>query len=888
MAENKGNSGNSGNGENEKGSYAFGKLAQIEEGAKAVNKAASKSAEKNMKKSEKLGSKSFDQSQKAFDLSKKGDAKGAAKSSKKAGKSMAKARKKSEKAQKALKVAKKAEKVAKFAAKLGAIITAVIVALIVIIALIGLLVFITTGFGFIMSGLQNVITSFGEGMHAAWYGDAEELVKEESILDLGSYIEELGYDLYDYGFVTAKNAITTVNDDVEEKVKRKYNRTHDNVYETELQKAEDGDEAAQTRLNNIREITKKENKDLYGDADGDDYYMNFSYEQWKSEPDNPYRYLREYLVSDNYGTLIKNHNINLLETYGIYYLENLGFGSGMIELFYDRSSGGVISGKKGLALSYKNEFFTGLDVSVKDGKLSIKTNKLFDEDLRLEYDLDGWIGRYGMPMEFLLALHLSTMSPDLAYKMATNFDTTVEVLLYKIENAEVDAAIEINDKLVLKDDVAYVKDGFINNSITDSEIYDLFKKGILSPYKGGNDSIDDSYKCVGPGTWSQTSAQENGEYEYADNSTIDSVSFEDMSKIVVDGIKEYTDSQNITLNSGEEEKLKAKVEENLQKWFDEIVDKLKEASEDAEEIENKDYHKDDKNVFGWIKGEWDKLNEEGSVTKQSVETAIQALNGGGNYQVEGKDQAGNVYAVEATVSVGLKLDANGVINYGFNFRHKAISTKNGDVIYCDDVTNSKNPKICDGCKAYAKTIIEALYEVHVDGARTYSPYLYRVKDHWFRDVYFTSEAIGSGEQIVKTDTDYEKKTGERWTLYETYETGDRAGDYKLYVYKFNEETNSYDNILSDILCQKVQNGKGDYELKDDGTTYVYAKGSKKAEYILVDAADEKTRYSQTLSQFRVGKKAIYEDTEDTKSKLENSYVLRSKFSRLEGAWRGKL
>ena len=306
MAENKGNSGNSGNGENEKGSYAFGKLAQIEEGAKAVNKAASKSAEKNMKKSEKLGSKSFDQSQKAFDLSKKGDAKGAAKSSKKAGKSMAKARKKSEKAQKALKVAKKAEKVAKFAAKLGAIITAVIVALIVIIALIGLLVFITTGFGFIMSGLQNVITSFGEGMHAAWYGDAEELVKEESILDLGSYIEELGYDLYDYGFVTAKNAITTVNDDVEEKVKRKYNRTHDNVYETELQKAEDGDEAAQTRLNNIREITKKENKDLYGDADGDDYYMNFSYEQWKSEPDNPYRYLREYLVSDNYGTLIKN------------------------------------------------------------------------------------------------------------------------------------------------------------------------------------------------------------------------------------------------------------------------------------------------------------------------------------------------------------------------------------------------------------------------------------------------------------------------------------------------------------------------------------------------------------------------------------------------------
>lgn len=43
------------------------------------------------------------------------------------------------------------------------------------------------------------------------------------------------------------------------------------------------------------------------------------------------------------------------------------------------------------------------------------------------YSLDGWTGRYGMPLSFSLALHLSTMKPDLVTTIIEEFDTTVNI-----------------------------------------------------------------------------------------------------------------------------------------------------------------------------------------------------------------------------------------------------------------------------------------------------------------------------------------------------------------------------------------------------------------------------------------------------------------------------
>ena len=67
---------------------------------------------------------------------------------------------------------------------------------------------------------------------------------------------------------------------------------------------------------------------------------------------------------------------------------------------------------------------------------------------KFKYNLEGWTGRYGMPLEFLLALHIATMSPDLTEELIENknFQTEVNVLLEKDEDYNIDYKITYKDK----------------------------------------------------------------------------------------------------------------------------------------------------------------------------------------------------------------------------------------------------------------------------------------------------------------------------------------------------------------------------------------------------------------------------------------------------------
>ena len=60
-----------------------------------------------------------------------------------------------------------------------------------------------------------------------------------------------------------------------------------------------------------------------------------------------------------------------------------------------------------------NRTFLGTD--------SIKWGEVF------RYDLENWSARYGRPKELMLAIHLSTMMPDLAYTIATSEDFNTKV-----------------------------------------------------------------------------------------------------------------------------------------------------------------------------------------------------------------------------------------------------------------------------------------------------------------------------------------------------------------------------------------------------------------------------------------------------------------------------
>ena len=67
---------------------------------------------------------------------------------------------------------------------------------------------------------------------------------------------------------------------------------------------------------------------------------------------------------------------------------------------------------------------------------------------KFKYNLEGWTGRYGMPLEFLLALHIATMSPDLPEELIENknLQTEVNVLLEKDEDYNIDYKITYKDK----------------------------------------------------------------------------------------------------------------------------------------------------------------------------------------------------------------------------------------------------------------------------------------------------------------------------------------------------------------------------------------------------------------------------------------------------------
>lgn len=84
------------------------------------------------------------------------------------------------------------------------------------------------------------------------------------------------------------------------------------------------------------------------------------------------------------------------------------------------------------------------------------------------YDLDDWLARYGRPKELLLAIHLSTMMPDLAYKIATDqeFNTKVHVDFNELTvNYDIDAT---------KDDTSLnteqIIDLFLNKCLGSGEV----------------------------------------------------------------------------------------------------------------------------------------------------------------------------------------------------------------------------------------------------------------------------------------------------------------------------------------------------------------------------------------------------------------------------------
>ncbi len=105
-------------------------------------------------------------------------------------------------------------------------------------------------------------------------------------------------------------------------------------------------------------------------------------------------------------------------------------------------------------------------------------------------------------------------------------------------------------------------------------------------------------------------------------------------------------------------------------------------------------------------------------------------------------------------------------------------------------------KVGSECKKYWKAAVKYMRKDNDYDYDTYTPYIEKVEDHWYRDVYFVAN---KDEELVDYDYDYEAIMKERWTLYETYGTdSDRMGEYKLYALK---EDGNYATSESEIFYQ---------------------------------------------------------------------------------------
>lgn len=283
-------------------------------------------------------------------------------------------------------------------------IAAILGVILAIILLISILVFIFSGpdmlRGQIVQMADELWTQIKSALVSVTEGDDYAEVTEQHVLDVAKYIDLMGFDLVGYGFVTD-----------EEK--------------EDLQENEAG------------EITA-----VSSDA------------------------LVEYLAAENRTYMLSTVSISSLlrwwDGVSIFPVnqeatpegaQNSEFGTGMLNVStqIDAVEEIIIDGQRvewdELASENSNgaggipvELTITPDIDRENRKLVLTINEkknvagqLQETETKCIYNLDGWTGRYGKPIEFLLAMHLGTMAPDFAESIATRqeFDTKVNIRLHK-------------------------------------------------------------------------------------------------------------------------------------------------------------------------------------------------------------------------------------------------------------------------------------------------------------------------------------------------------------------------------------------------------------------------------------------------------------------------
>lgn len=153
------------------------------------------------------------------------------------------------------------------------------------------------------------------------------------------------------------------------------------------------------------------------------------------------KYIWSYLVADNGTYMVKNNNFNFGDFFS-HLFDSENWGAGMIN-FDDWTVDDWLSS----VVFDRDEKTMTISIPNRDGLRLAKDTTV--------YNIDGWSGRYGKPLEFMLSLHLATMAPELTYKLATDkdFETTVHVSMLKVKT-------KIQTNVISDTNIPYTEEDF--------------------------------------------------------------------------------------------------------------------------------------------------------------------------------------------------------------------------------------------------------------------------------------------------------------------------------------------------------------------------------------------------------------------------------------------
>ena len=305
------------------------------------------------------------------------------------------------------------------------VIPIIIIAIIVIIFIIGIIGFFTVMPGLILGKLKKFGFQILEGLKGATTRNSK-IVTQDEIKGVAQYIQNLGYDIQTYGFA-----------DVTYKKKTKKD-------------IEDNNASSTKEINKIVPINKNKNNDYlsaYITADAQTYVSADTFLLGRVV--NIWDNLKALVNHDDFKSIdqsssglinILNHKIPFINSKDtVDYAEDYAVVNTEKRKLYINTKTFVI------AIPILSDINEAINSAI--GLVHVKNNSrvVIRRGSSYSFDLESWTAMYGRPLELFIALHTSTMMPDLAQQIATgsDFNTKVNIELLK---SKMMYDIEINSK----------------------------------------------------------------------------------------------------------------------------------------------------------------------------------------------------------------------------------------------------------------------------------------------------------------------------------------------------------------------------------------------------------------------------------------------------------